>query len=154
MPARIATLIIVRDVAAADETAWRRLWAGYTDFYEANVPAPVTDATWRRLLDRSAPLIGRLAERNDAVAGFSICVLHPGTWTIAPVCYLEDLFVDPAARGGGIGSALIQDIVDRGRAQGWSRVYWHTHRSNAAARRVYDKFAAADDFVRYRIFLD
>lgn len=147
-------MIVVRDIAEPDEAAWRRLWAGYIAFYETDVPAPVTGETWRRLLDRSTPIVGRVAERDQQVVGFSICVLHPGTWTTAPICYLEDLFVDPAERGGGIGRALIQDLIDRGRAQGWSRLYWHTHGGNAAARRVYDRFAAADGFVRYRLFLD
>jgi len=41
-----------------------------------------------------------------------------------------------------------------GRDNGWSRVYWHTRQSNEAARRLYDKFAKADDFVRYRMILD
>ena len=69
-------------------------------------------------------------------------------------CYLEDLFVDPAARGHGIGEALIQDLIDIGRERGWSRLYWHTRASNEAARRLYDKFVHADDFVRYRLILD
>ena len=35
------------------------------------------------------------------------------------------------------------------RAEGWSRLYWMTKRDNEAARRLYDRFTAADDFVRY-----
>jgi hypothetical protein len=34
---------------------------------------------------------------------------------------------------------------------GWSRLYWHTRAENAAARRLYDSFVEADDFVRYRL---
>ena len=41
-----------------------------------------------------------------------------------------------------------------GRDRGWSRLYWHTRASNEAARRLYDKFVNADDFVRYRMILD
>lgn len=148
-------MIVIRNATAADEKAWRRLWSRYVAFYEADVPAAVTDVTWRRVLDSGVPLACRLAEMDDGIiAGFSICVHHLGTWTGAPVCYLEDLFVDPPARAAGVGTALIQDLVDRGRALGWSHLYWHTRASNAAARRLYDKFAAADDFVRYRLFLD
>jgi len=34
---------------------------------------------------------------------------------------------------------------------GWSRLYWHTRAGNLAARRLYDAFVQADDFVRYRL---
>jgi ribosomal protein S18 acetylase RimI-like enzyme len=78
-------------------------------------------------------------------------VLHSGTWTVDPVCYLEDLFVDPEHRGRGIGEALIRDLVATAKSKGWSRLYWHTRNSNAAARSVYDRFTLADDFVRYRL---
>ncbi|BDV33400.1 GNAT family N-acetyltransferase [Methylocystis iwaonis] len=146
-------MTIVRDMRAPDAEDWRRLWAGYNAFYESTVPADVTEYTLRRLLDPSSPLIGRIAETDGRIAGFTISVLHESTWTMAPSCYLEDLFVDPGLRGGGVGQALIQDLIDLGRAQGWSRIYWHTRTDNARARRLYDKFAGADDFVRYRLTL-
>ena len=84
---------------------------------------------------------------------FSVSVLHDGTWTAAPICYLEDLFVDPRCRGQGCGRLLIQDLINRAKSQGWSRLYWHT-RSDNPARRLYDEFALADDFVRYRLIFD
>ena len=108
-------------------------------------------ATWRRLLLKSNGLFGRIALYDGTVAGFAACVLHAGTWTEQPICYLEDLFVDPALRGKGIGEALIDDLVAQAKEHGWSRLYWHTRENNAVARRLYDKFAMADDFVRYRI---
>ncbi|MBL1257420.1 GNAT family N-acetyltransferase [Methylocystis sp. Sn-Cys] len=146
-------MTIVRDIRASDAKDWRRLWAGYNDFYESTVPADVTEHTLRRLLDPNLPLIGRIAETDGQIAGFTISVLHDSTWTMTPSCYLEDLFVDPGLRGGGVGQALIQDLIDLGRAQGWSRIYWHTKTDNARARRLYDKFVGADDFVRYRLTL-
>ena len=152
-------MLSVRAVTESDAAAWRRLWAGYVAFYNASLSDEITDHTWRRILDPAAPVIGRVAEcgvaeREGHVAGFSVSVIHEGTWTRAPVCYLEDMFVDPAARGGGIGRALIGDLVALGRQRGWSRLYWHTRAGNDAARRLYDRFAAADDFVRYRMTLD
>jgi GNAT superfamily N-acetyltransferase len=139
----------IRDPAAADEAAWRDLWAGYNAFYEASIPEAVTARTWQRMLDPASPIFGRLAVADDAVAGFSVSLLHEGTWVIAPVCYLEDLFVAPGFRGRGIGRMLIQDLVDRARNDGWSRLYWHTRADNPA-RRLYDEFANADDFIRYK----
>jgi GNAT superfamily N-acetyltransferase len=146
--------LAIRDPGGADEAAWRHLWSGYLAFYEAEVREAVTAGTWQRLLTRGSSLFGRLAVWQGAVAGFTVCVLHPGSWTLAPMCYLEDLFVDPGLRGHGIGHALIEDLVTLGRDRGWSRLYWHTRANNAAARRLYDRFTAADDFVRYRLLLD
>jgi GNAT superfamily N-acetyltransferase len=147
MPDRTA---FIRDPLAADEAAWRELWSGYNAFYQTSVPEAVTARTWQRILDTAASVFGRVAVIDDCVAGFSICVLHEGTWVIAPVCYLEDLFVAPQFRGHGVGRMLIADLVDRTKVKGWSRLYWHTHGTNPA-RRLYDEFVMADDFVRYRL---
>lgn len=135
-----------------DEAEWRRLWAGYNAFYEAEVPAHVTTRTWQRILDPASPVLGRVARREGQLAGFSVSVLHEGTWVTDPICYLEDLFVDPACRGEGIGRRLIADLVRLGKDEGWSRLYWHTREDNPA-RRLYDTFVKADDFVRYRVDL-
>jgi|SRR5271169_1418758 len=142
--------ISIRDPLPVDETAWRELWSGYNAFYQTTVPEAVTARTWQRILDPASPIFGRLAVANDYVAGFSTGILHEGTWVIAPVCYLEDLFVEPNFRGRGLGRMLIADLVDRAKAKGWSRLYWHT-RENNPARRLYDEFAKADDFVRYQL---
>jgi GNAT superfamily N-acetyltransferase len=146
-----AGALLIRDPEPDDETAWRRLWAGYVAFYEADVPEPVTAGTWARLLDANSGMIGRLAVLDGAVAGFTVSVVHPGSWTLQPVCYLEDLFVDPDARGHGLGRALIDDLVALGRDRGWTWLYWHTKAGNETARRLYDRYVEADDFVRYRL---
>ncbi len=146
-------MTLVRDIREADAQDWRRLWAGYNDFYETSVPAEVTEHTLHRLLDPTSAMIGRIAEIDGRVAGFSVSVLHDSSWTTSPICYLEDLFVDPTFRGGGVGRALIQDLIDLGRMRGWSQLYWVTRATNEAARRLYDKFGQADNFVRYRLTL-
>ncbi len=143
--------IIIRDPSAADEAAWRELWSGYNAFYEASIPEAVTAQTWRRLLDPASSMFGRLAVIDGEVAGFSLYIVHDSSWTIGPYCYLEDLFVAPKLRGRGIGRILIADLIERARSNGWSRLYWHTRAGNPA-RRLYDEFIQADDFVRYRLF--
>jgi len=139
----------VRPARPADERAWRALWDGYCEFYETEVPPDVTAATWRRLLDPDEPVEGLVAEHGGDVVGFVNCVLHPSTWGTAETCYLEDLFVSPAARGSGAGRALIEAVLERARSRGWDKVYWHTREDNSRARALYDSFAQADDFVRY-----
>lgn len=145
-------MISLREVQAGDEQAWRVLWRGYNDFYQTVLPEHITAATWRRILDPASPLFCRVAVIDGTVIGFANCVLHEGTWTAAPICYLEDFFVAPLHRGCGAGRALLQDLVALSTASGWSRLYWHTNTGNPA-RKLYDEFVAAGDFVRYRLVL-
>ena len=91
---------VIRDALPADHDDWLRLWTGYNTFYEASVPPATTARTWQRILDPNSSTFCRIAEVDGRVIGFSASVLHDSTWTAAPGCYLEDLFVDPACRGG------------------------------------------------------
>jgi GNAT superfamily N-acetyltransferase len=115
--------LAIRDPRPVDEADWRRLWSGYCAFYETEVPEAVTAATWGRMLAPGSPLFGRIAEWDGQVAGFTVSVLHEGSWTIRPCCYLEDLFVDPDFRGRGIARTLIEDRLQLCRREGWSRLY-------------------------------
>ncbi|RYY91253.1 MAG: GNAT family N-acetyltransferase [Comamonadaceae bacterium] len=144
---------VIRSVLPADQPAWRRLWAGYCDFYDVRLPADVTQRTWKRILDPDSGVMCILAEVEGQVVGFAHCVVHENTWEIQPVCYLEDLYVDPAARGHGVGKALLEWLRNAMRAEGWARLYWVTHKDNARARALYDQFTGADDFVRYVVRL-
>ncbi|ALA02224.1 MULTISPECIES: GNAT family N-acetyltransferase [Enterobacter] len=144
--------LIVRPLQTEDYPQWRPLWDGYTHFYECYLDESVTAATWDRALADSSSLFCRVVEKDGRVIGFAMCVLHEGTWSTAPVCYLEDLFVDAAERGAGAGKALIDALIDEGKREGWSKLYWVT-RMNNPARKLYDHYGEADDYVRYRISL-
>ena len=138
----------IRPLSAADQQAWFGLWQGYTDFYNAVVPQEITAHTFARAIDPASPLLGHGAEIDGVLVGFSLSILHEGTFCKTPICYLEDLFVDPAARGQGAARALIRNLVETGKAEGWAKLYWHTQIGNPA-RKLYDDFVEADDFVRY-----
>jgi GNAT superfamily N-acetyltransferase len=142
----------VRDLSVNDETAWRRLWAGYCNFYEVEMADEQTNFTWERLINPASPIKGFVAENAEGrVIGMCNYILHENTWTSTPVCYLEDLFVEHSLRGDGVGEALIQELIDKMKANGWSRIYWNTKENNYRARGLYDKFARVDGFVRYVI---
>ncbi len=57
------------------------------------------------------------------------------------------------ARGRGVGRALIEALADRGRNEGWLRLYWQTARDNETAQKLYDKLAARTDWLRYDLDL-
>ncbi len=142
---------VVRPPQSDDEDVWRRLWTAYLDFYQTEIPPEATQRTWERILDPAGAMLGRVGEVDGTVSGFAISVVHEGTWSVRPTCYLEDLFVEPAARGAGLGRALIEHLLALGSERGWSSLYWHTRAGNAAARRLYDRYMTADDYVRYRL---
>ena len=80
-------------------------------------------------------------------------MFHPSTWSTSGYCYLEDLFVAPDVRGGGIGSALIAHVRDAAQAAGAQKVYWLTQAGNRTARRLYDSLATDTGFVHYEMEL-
>jgi GNAT superfamily N-acetyltransferase len=87
------------------------------------------------------------------MVAFAHVVLHPHTWSPKTLCYLEDLFVTPSYRGRDVGHSLIDFLWRLAEDEGWGRLYWHTETTNAAARRLYDRFKPADGYVRYTIKL-
>jgi GNAT superfamily N-acetyltransferase len=143
----------IRVARASDEAEWRRLWAGYLSFYEVDLAPEVTAGTWRRIMDPASPVGMRVAERSGKLEGFAIHLSHPSTWVLSEDCYLEDLYVDEATRGGGVGRALLDDLIALAERKGWSRLYWHTDENNARARRLYDSYVKTDGHVRYRMKL-
>jgi GNAT superfamily N-acetyltransferase len=148
---RVTTPCIIRAALPADEAIWRQLWSAYCEFYRAQVPDEVTSRTWKRILDPDSQIMCVVAEVEGQVYGFANCVVHENTWESQAICYLEDLFVLPAARRRGIASALLEWLRNAMRAEAWARLYWVTRADNAEARGLYDRFAQADGFVRYVI---
>ena len=145
--------MILRNAEPGDRAAWHRLWQGFLDYCDTTLPPAVTDSTWSRLMDPASPLKMRLAVVDGTPLGFAIHQHHPSTWVMGDDCYLEDLFVDPAARGQGLGRALINDLMALARARGWHRLYWNTDATNATARKLYDSFVENDGHIRYRVTL-
>ena len=144
----------IRPVARQDYDRWLPLWDGYNAFYGRSGPtalAPdITRTTWDRFFDAYEPVHALVAESGGALLGLTHYLYHRSTTAIAPSCYLQDLFTTEAARGKGVGRALIQGVYDRAQAAGCPRVYWQTHETNQTAMQLYDKVAERSGFVVYR----
>jgi len=120
-------------------------------FYEATVPPEIIDLTWQRLIAGADGMSGLVAEVPGAgVVGIAVCVFHRSSWSPTWYCYLEDLFVDPACRGQGVGRALIQGVYELADARGATRTYWATAETNATARALYERLATLSPFIQYR----
>ncbi len=142
--------IAIGPLAAADRKSWEILWQAYLRFYRAKVEADVTETTWRRLLDPKDQPHGLAATHDGEIVGIVHYLYHRTSWAIADNCYLQDLFVDPEARGLGAGRALIQAVYKAADEAGAARVYWNTQEFNAEARALYDTLGRLTSFVQYR----
>lgn len=141
--------IRTRALEPGDHDDWRRLWSGYLEFYETTLDDAVYAATWARLLAGDG-VHGVLACDADGRAlGLAHYLFHPHCWRLADVCYLQDLYVDGVARGGGVGRALIKAVYAEADRSGAAQVYWLTQDFNARARRLYDDVGAVTPFIKY-----
>ena len=136
-----------------DMPRWTELWRDYLAFYRTSLPDEIYRTTWARLLDDTA-LHGLAARRDGRIIGLTHFLFHGTTWATAPVCYLQDLFVEDASRGTGAATALIEAVAARARERACARLYWNTQADNAVARSLYDRVARHNGFVRYDYPLD
>jgi GNAT superfamily N-acetyltransferase len=146
--------LVVRDITADDFEAWKPLWDGYNAFYGRSgataLPVAITLSTWARFFDPGEPVYALVAERDGQLLGLTHYLYHRSTTSIGNSCYLQDLYTVEAARGMGVGRALIEAVYERARLAGAARVYWQTHESNTTAMQLYDKVAEKSGFVVYR----
>ena len=140
-------MVEIAPLAAGDRAEWDVLARGYKAFYEDPQPDEVYDRLWSRLMGGDA-LYGLGARLEGRLVGMSHYMFHANAW-MADVCYLQDLFTAPEARGRGVAGALIHAVADAARARGCAKYYWLTKQDNERARRLYDQVARFKGFLRY-----
>ena len=144
--------LTIRPLAAADESDWRRLWTAYLEFYESSVPEEVYRTTFARLLE-SGPHAAERTARTQGRAGGGSGPLHLSPATTGGLrmyATLQDLYTEPAFRGGGVGRALIEAVYAAADKRGVSSVYWLTQDFNETARVLYDRVANLTPFIKYQ----
>lgn len=145
------TELNVRFLRADDYDSWCALWRGYLTFYETSVPEAVYETTFERLLgDDPQDYSGLVAERDGTPLGLAHYLFHRHCWKVENVCYLQDLYADPAARGMGVGRALIEAVYAQADLAGAPSVYWTTQEFNHTARQLYDRIGQLTPFIKYQ----
>lgn len=143
----MANYRITRDVAQ-HRAEWDMLYAAYAEFYKVEQTQEMRDRTWGWIMEGRIYCLMALNEAGTPV-GFAHIreFLRPLSSTVAG--YLDDLFVDPAERGGGVVNLLFDAAKTLGREQNWSVIRWITRDDNYRARSVYDKVATRTNWVTY-----
>jgi len=142
----------LRDLRPEDRPRWEVLHRGYTDFYEVATTDEQRDRLWSWLLVHDFGLEGLVVEHDGRVVG--IAHVRP---VVRPLHvqvdgWLDDLFVDPEARGSGAAAALLHAVRRLASDRGWSVVRWITSETNARARAFYEREGAtALAFVTYDV---
>jgi GNAT superfamily N-acetyltransferase len=150
----LSAAVEIRPVERADFSAWQELWDGYNAFYGRSgttaLAPEITQMTWSRFFDAYEPMHALVAESSSHIVGLAHFLYHRSTTQIQPTCYLSDLFTIGTARGHGVGGSLIRAVYQHAKLAGSPRVYWQTHETNGAARRLYDGLAERSGFIVYR----
>jgi GNAT superfamily N-acetyltransferase len=120
------------------------LMRAYCGFYETSPSDEELLALSRALIadpDREGV---QLIARDDggAAVGFATVYWLWSTLSASRIGLMNDLFVDPAARGSGAADALISACVDRVREHGGTSLQWQTALDNHRAQAVYDRAGA------------
>ncbi len=143
--------VTVAPPTAADKTGWRRLFDGYAAFYRVPMTDRAAGTTWAWIRDPAHEVDGAVARDGDALVGLAHFRRMPSPLRGADLGFLDDLYVDPAARGRGVGAALIAHVAAEARQRGWVRLRWITAADNHRARALYDRVGVKTSWTLYKL---
>lgn len=137
----------IRKPHAGDREQWATLYRDYAHRY------PVTDevlaTVWSWILDTGHEVEALVADDGGRLVGFAHFRAFARPTSATYGGYLDDVFVTPQARGGGIAEALLSRVAAIGAERGWTVLRWITAETNYRARAKYDKVAVRSDAVTY-----
>ncbi len=135
-----------------DRADWERLYHGYAEFYQVPMNEDILDAVWGWIQDDSNPFFCLFArDISGRAVGLMHCRQMPSPLRGAQVGFLDDLFVIPEARGGGVVKALYEALNQLGVEQGWPFIRWITAENNYRARALYDRLSDKTHWVTYQM---
>ena len=133
----------IRPARATDGAALVALVRGLAEF--EHLPPPDDEAAERLVAHAFGPrprFDVLLAEVDGTVQAYALFFETYSTFLAAPSLWLEDLFVDPAVRGGGVGKALMREVARVAVARGCRRLEWNVLDWNERAQAFYRTLGA------------
>lgn len=149
-----APAIAIRPARPADVPVIRRFIEGLADYERLRHECLATDALLERFLFGARPHAEVLiAEVDGTPAGFALFFHNFSTFLARPGIYLEDLYVDPAHRGRGVGRALLQRLAQLALERECARLEWSVLDWNVEAIGFYRAHGAEpqDEWTVHRV---
>ncbi|UAB90120.1 GNAT family N-acetyltransferase [Ruegeria sp. SCSIO 43209] len=147
----MSNALTIRPLRPEDRDQWAEMWRDYLAFYETEVPDSTFQSTFARLLgDDPNDFSCFVADLDGQLLGLTHYLFHRHAWKEESVCYLQDLYARPEARGTGVGRALIEAVYEEADRQKAPSVYWLTQENNHTARKLYDRIGKLSPFLKYQ----
>ena len=140
---RTSDAFTIRPAVREDVASIVRLIHGLAEFEKLTHLVQVTPESLAPHLFGDRPVAEALvAERAGRVVAFALFFTNFSTFLARPGLYLEDLFVEPAERGQGIGQALLEHLARLAASRGCGRFEWSVLDWNEGAIRFYQRMGA------------
>ncbi len=139
----------IRMLDPADESRWRVLFRQYRTFYKLPESEDIVSRAWGWFMDPRHECKALVAEVDGEILGFAHHRRFSSPYTGTTGLFLDDLFTDPAARGRGVGRALIGRLTEMATAEGRAVVQWVTAEDNHQAQALYNTLATRTNWVTY-----
>ncbi len=145
-----------RDAIPSDRAAFLEMWG---EFVATDPDEPgdreMGETNWQRTSNVAGSLKCLIVEDDAGTpSGFLLYNVFDFTWSKKPICYLQDIHVRSQSRGKRLGQKLIEFLADRGRANGWYKIFWMTQRHNTSAQKLYQRVATERDYIRFDLMID
>jgi len=127
---------------------------GLADYERLSHEVTADAATLRRSLFGARPVAEVvIAEVDGTPVGFALFFHNFSTFLGLPGIYIEDLYIEPAWRGKGIGRALLSYVARLAKERGCGRLEWAVLDWNESAIAFYKKLGARplDDWTIFRV---
>ncbi len=148
------TNVTVRRARPGDEHDILRLIRALADYErEPDAVEATPEGLAARLFGDDPKVFAHIASLDDKAVGIAVWFFNFSTWTGRHGIYLEDLFVDPAARDGGIARALFEALGAEAKANDCARIDWNVLDWNERAKGFYRRIGARhlEDWEPWRI---
>ncbi len=133
----------IRPARPGDEADILRLVRALAEYEREPDAVEATVDDLRAHLFAEVPRVfAHVAEQDGHVVGVAVWFLNYSTWTGRHGIYLEDLFVDPAVRGGGVARGLMQALAAEATSKGYRRLEWAVLDWNDLAKGFYRRLGA------------